>query len=120
MEQLNCSICGALNFKTPSTLSSHKRSVACQSFASKDTIIKPNEFESSIRKRKLPSFEHEARHSIPNYESPKTSDVFLCTFNELVQVESHYDSSFSLVHWIRHCKAIIGLSNKNTSKWLRS
>jgi hypothetical protein len=32
-----------------------------------------------------------------------------------VQVGSHYDSTFSLVHWIKHCKAIIGLSNKNTS-----
>jgi hypothetical protein len=24
-----------------------------------------------------------------------------------------YDSTFSLVHWIKHCKAIIGLSNKD-------
>ncbi len=73
----------------------------------------------SIRKRKLPSFEHEARPSIPNYEFPKTkmdiSDVFLCTSIEKVQVGSHYDSIFSLVHWIKHCKAIIGLSNKDSN-----
>lgn len=43
------------------------------------------------------------------------SDVFLCTSIDEVQVGSHYDSTFSLVHWIKHCKAMIGLSNKNTN-----
>ncbi len=54
-----------------------------------------------------------------HYEFPKTkmdiNDVFFCTSIEEVQVGSHYDSTFSLVHWIRHCKVIIRLSNKNTS-----
>ncbi len=43
------------------------------------------------------------------------SDVFLCTSIDEVQVGSHYDSTFSLVHWIKHCKAMIGLSNQNTN-----
>ncbi len=81
-------------------------------------INKPSKSQ-SIRKRKFPSFEHEAKPSMPSYEFPKTkmdiSDVFLCTSTEEVQVGFHYDSTFSLMHWIRHCKAIIRLFNKNTS-----
>jgi hypothetical protein len=41
-------------------------------------------------------------------------DLIMCTsFVEQVQVEPHYDTTFSMAHWIKHWKFTMGLSNKD-------
>jgi hypothetical protein len=71
-----------MNFKTLATLVNHKQIITCQSSSLRDIIIKLSESK-SIGKRTLPSFEHEAKPSIPSYESLETkmdiNDVFLWT-----------------------------------------
>jgi hypothetical protein len=43
-----------------------------------------------------------------------TNDIIMCTSSlEQVQVEPHYDSTFSMAHWIKHYKFTMGLSNKD-------
>jgi len=43
MEQLNCSIGGALNFKTTTDFVNHKQIINCQSSSLKDIIIELSE-----------------------------------------------------------------------------
>jgi hypothetical protein len=43
-----------------------------------------------------------------------TNAIIMSTSSiEQVQVEPHYDSTFSMAHWIKHCKFTIGFSNKD-------
>jgi hypothetical protein len=106
--EYSCNRCGALKFSSASALSNHQRSIAC--FSSQRNLehtckrvksTNPQAFESAqgLQQENLQQedqFDFDNLVSIPDYPNPPP-----------------YDSTFSLVHWIRHCRATIRLSNKD-------
>lgn len=97
METFNCRICGAINFSSQANLTNHQRSTKCRPPLKRKSKYS-NFFEASVvdgnpRFPDEPSFdEDEFLQSTRPTEAPP------------------YDSTYALMHWIRHCRNGMGLS----------
>jgi hypothetical protein len=138
MAQLNCDRCGALNFSTRSAFKNHQKSRFCKVNDPDEYTELPTHWlypkskgEGEAKKMKpMPSGETDAGPSSTIQESPDNdnNDDFYTPIPldwqdewivEDSKEKSNFDSTLSLVHWIRHCRSSVGLSNSDIEKLFR-
>jgi hypothetical protein len=110
MVSSNCDRCGAVNFKNQANLTNHQKSIHCKTLAKKKSTASHIQLQGLVEDaREHPNF-LEGECSVP--EAHANTNV--------LQEERPYDSTFSLVNWIRHCKNGMGLSERDITNLFRN
>jgi hypothetical protein len=103
MASFNCDICGAINFISQANLTNHQKGAHCRAPGRKRFRPSTSEvhqvFEDTLQ------FQGEFKE---DFNFAETSNA-TCSPED---VQPPYDLTFALVHWIRHCKNGMGLSER--------
>jgi len=106
--EYSCNHCGALKFSCASVLSYHPHNIAC-------FLSQRNLEHTCCQVKSTSPHAFELAQGLQQ-ENLQQEDPF--DFDNLVSIPDDldpppYDSKFFLVRWIQHCRATIGLSNKD-------